>query len=54
MLGQRIAPQDWHKVAQMMPPGQLGDALGTLRRNIAGAVDRLPPHQVFIDQYMRA
>lgn len=51
MLGQRIMPRTYHHMGRMMPPQQLKQALDDLKRNIAGAVSRLPQHQAFLDHY---
>jgi tryptophan halogenase len=50
MLGQRIQPRGYHQLARLMPPGQLRQALGDLKANIAGAVARMPSHQEFLDR----
>jgi len=54
MLGQRNHPRGHHHLARLMPPGQLAQALDDLRRNIAGAVARMPAHQAFLDRYCAA
>jgi tryptophan halogenase len=51
MLGQRLAPRGYHRMGDMMNPGQLREALGDLKANIAGAVAQMPRHQEFLDQY---
>ena len=51
MLGQRLTPQSFHQMGRLMPPQQLKQALEDLKRNIAGAVSRLPQHQAFLDAY---
>lgn len=51
MLGQRLAPRAYHHMGRLMPPQQLKQALDDLKRNIAGAVARLPGHQAFLDDY---
>jgi tryptophan halogenase len=51
MLGQRLAPRGYHRMGDMMNPGQLRQALGDLKTNIASAVAQMPPHQQFLDQY---
>jgi tryptophan halogenase len=52
MLGQRLEPKSWHRMGRLMPPAQLRRALDDLSGNIARAVERLPRHQVFLDQYV--
>ena len=51
LLGQRVQPQTYHHMGRLMPPPQLKAALEDLKRNIAGAVTRLPQHQAFLDSY---
>jgi tryptophan halogenase len=51
LLGQRVTPQAYHYMGRLMPPQQLKQALDDLKRNIAGAVARLPQHQAFLDGY---
>ncbi|WP_297506541.1 tryptophan halogenase family protein [uncultured Caulobacter sp.] len=51
LLGQRVAPKTYHQMGRLMPPQQLRQALDDLKRNIAGAVARLPQHQAFLDSY---
>jgi tryptophan halogenase len=53
MLGQRLEPRGHHHMGRLMPPEQLRQALGDLKRNIARAVDRMPSHQAFVDSYCR-
>ncbi|WP_374469994.1 tryptophan halogenase family protein [Phenylobacterium sp.] len=52
MLGQRLEPRSWHRMGRLMPPDQLRRALDDLKGNIGRAVERLPRHQDFIDQYV--
>ncbi|MBD8699894.1 tryptophan 7-halogenase [Sphingomonas sp. CFBP 13714] len=51
MLGQRLEPRDWHRLARMMPTERLGSSLAELKAGIAQQVDRLPAHQAFVDRY---
>ena len=51
LLGQRVTPRAYHHMGRLMPPQQLKQALDDLKRNIAGAVARLPQHQAFLDAY---
>jgi tryptophan halogenase len=51
MLGQRIQPKTHHLMGALMPPEQLAKALGDLKRNIDGAVAKLPTHQAFLERY---
>ncbi|WP_406828873.1 tryptophan halogenase family protein [Microbulbifer sp. ARAS458-1] len=54
MLGQHLRPQAYHPMGRLMTEAQLRQALQSLRGNIRAAVDRLPGHQQFINQYCRA
>jgi len=51
LLGQRVTPMTYHHMGRLMPQPQLKQALEDLKRNIAGAVARLPKHQAFLDAY---
>ena len=51
MLGQGLTPRGHHRMGAMMDDAQLRQALADLKRNIDAAVDRLPSHQAFLDQY---
>jgi tryptophan 7-halogenase len=51
MLGQRLEPHAYHRVARLMPTEQLVEALGDLEARIAHNVDALPLHQHFVDRY---
>jgi tryptophan halogenase len=51
LLGQRIQPQAHHHMGRLMPSQQLKQALDDLKRNVDGAVARLPQHQTFLDAY---
>ena len=52
MLGQRLRPLSHHRMGQLMAEGQLREALGSLKANIASAVARMPAHQDFLDRYV--
>lgn len=54
MLGQGNRPRGHHHLARLMPPGQLGHALGDLKANIAGRVAQMPAHQDFLQRYCAA
>lgn len=54
MLGQRLEPRSHHHMARMMSDDQLRQALGGLKASIDKAVERLPKHQDFVDQYCKA
>ncbi|WBH15529.1 tryptophan halogenase family protein [Sphingomonas radiodurans] len=51
MLGQRLEPEQYHHVARMMPPGQLGKSLGDIKARIAVQLAHMPTHQAFLDSY---
>jgi tryptophan halogenase len=52
MLGQLLQPRGYHPAARTIPLDELKGALDTLRRGIADAIDRMPAHQAFLDNYM--
>ncbi|TCP35065.1 tryptophan halogenase family protein [Sphingomonas sp. BK235] len=54
MLGQRLTPRSYNRVAQMMPPGRLAEALDGMARGIAGQVAALPAHQAYLDRLVGA
>ena len=54
MIGQRLMPQAYHHMGRLMTGDQLKGALGDLKANIAGAVERMPAHQDFVDSYCGA
>ncbi len=54
MIGQRIDPLSYHRVANLMPVERLRGALADLKGNIARAVAPMPTHQSFLDQYLSA
>ena len=54
LLGQRVMPRGYHRLAEMMPPQQLGDELGRMRREIAQLVDEMPSHPDFLKAYCPA
>jgi tryptophan halogenase len=54
MLGQRIVPQHYHHLARMMSDQDLAKMLRGLKASIAQAVEKLPPHQEFIERYCKA
>jgi tryptophan halogenase len=54
MLGQGITPRHYHSIFKTMSDGELVTHLTNTRNTIANAVDKLPTHQAFIDQYCKA
>jgi tryptophan 7-halogenase len=53
MLGQRLEPKGYHHMGRLMSDDQIHMVLNGIRGNISKAVDRLPLHQDFVDQYCR-
>ncbi len=49
MLGQRLRPRSWHRIARQIPDAQLRDALASLKANIDKTVAGMPVHQDFLD-----
>lgn len=54
LLGQRLTPNSYHRLARMMDPAELEAALTTLKRNIDAAVARMPAHAQFLASYCPA
>jgi tryptophan 7-halogenase len=54
MLGQGIMPEHYHYTTKAMSDQDLERFLSSLRTSIARAVERLPKHQDFLDQYCKA
>ena len=54
MLGQRLAPKSWHRIASLMSDQRLRQAFGEIRSRVTAGVERLPSHQQFLEQYCRA
>ena len=52
MLGQRLEPEAWHRMARLMPAAQLAGALKDLKAGLDQALARLPAHQAFLDSYV--
>jgi len=51
MLGQRLTPQGWHRMAALMSEGRLKQTLEDLQARIAATVEKLPPHGEFVKSY---
>ena len=51
MLGQRLTPQKWHRLARLMPADRLAQSLAELKAGIAAEVAKLPQHQAFLAGY---
>jgi tryptophan halogenase len=51
MLGQRLQPKAFHRMASMLDDDRLRVMLETLKANIGAAVEKLPSHKQFLDSY---
>jgi tryptophan 7-halogenase len=51
LMGQGLAPAGYHRLARMMPAGELRQALDDLAAGIAAKVARLPGHGEFVTGY---
>ena len=51
MLGQRIEPRQWHRMAAVMNDGRLQQTLGEIAKGVAANVATMPAHQQFLDGY---
>lgn len=54
MLGQRLKPAGCHGMGRLMNDDQMRQALHGLKSSIADAVNKMPTHQEFINQYCPA
>jgi tryptophan halogenase len=54
MIGQRIQPQGYHPVVDLLPAKELEELVGGVKRVIAACVEAMPMHQAFIDRYCKA
>ncbi|MDG2535161.1 tryptophan 7-halogenase [Sphingomonas sp. HITSZ_GF] len=52
MLGQRLEPRSHHHMGRMIVEGELQEALGRLKSDIAGTVAQMPAHQAFLERYV--
>jgi tryptophan 7-halogenase len=52
MMGQRLHPEGRHHLGRLMKPGELEMALNGLKSRVTKAVEQLPSHQAFLDQYL--
>jgi tryptophan halogenase len=50
MLGQRVEPLAWNRMARLMGPARLGEALGDIKRNVDSAVARLPDYHTVLGE----
>ncbi|WP_371310572.1 tryptophan halogenase family protein [Hyphomonas sp.] len=53
MLGQRIDPKGYHHMGRLMTDDQMDMVLNGIRNNINKALEKMPSHQDFVDQYCR-
>lgn len=54
MLGQGIMPTQYHKIADIMNEKELNHFMSSLKASIANAVEKLPSHADFIQQYCKS
>jgi tryptophan halogenase len=54
MLGQGVYPQQYHQIAAIMKQHELERFLSDIRQTIDKAVEGLPSHQSFLDDYCRS
>ena len=54
MLGQGIEPEHYHQLTQAMSDQDLSQFLTGIKTTISRAVERMPRHQDFLDQYCKA
>ncbi len=54
MIGQRIIPENYHQIVDMMSDEELNRFLSGLKNNVARKVAQMPTHQEFINQYCKA
>ena len=54
MLGQGIMPENYHQLTRAMSDEGLMQFLENVRTQISRAVERMPSHQEFLDQYCKA
>lgn len=54
MLGQRLEPKGYHHMGHMLSGERLRVMLETLKGNTVAAVEKMPTHKEFLDQYCPA
>lgn len=54
MLGQRLLPESYHPIVDMMDDAQLELLLSTLKTEITNSVNRFSTHQQFINEHCKA
>ncbi len=51
MVGQRLEARSYHHMARMLGDERLRTMLATLKSSIGTAVEKMPSHKAFLDQY---
>jgi len=54
MLGQGIMPEQYHKIADIMSDKELENFMATLKSSITNAVEKLPSHGEFVQNYCKS
>jgi tryptophan halogenase len=54
MLGQGLEPEQYHPIVDVMSDEELDRFLEGIRSGVAEAVDRLPGHQAYVEQYCKS
>lgn len=54
MMGQRIIPEKYHPIADLMNKDELSHFLGGLRMSVEKRAQMMPTHQQFIDSYCKS
>jgi tryptophan 7-halogenase len=54
LLGQRLQPRSYHRLAQLMPQTRLAQSLTDLKSGIVSALRKMPSHASFLDSYCSA
>jgi tryptophan halogenase len=51
LLGQRITPQGYHPLVDLLTDAELDEFLGNVKHVITRCADAMPPHEKFIERY---
>lgn len=54
LFGQRVMPEQYHHIAQLMSEQELRQFLMRMKESIRDATEKLPPHEEFVRHYCRA
>ena len=54
LIGQRVHPDSYHPIVDLMSEKELGIFLTSIKRSVTDSVAKMPSHQQFIDDYCRA